>query len=59
MTFLPMLPSGNENSTQVESNTITTIYISGSAFLANLTPPNRQCFKVKLEFKSRDHASNV
>ena len=32
--------------------------LSGSAFLANLIPPNKQSFKEKLEFKSRDHVSN-
>ena len=29
--------------------------ISGSAFLANLTTPNKKSFKAKSEFKSRDH----
>ena len=33
------------------------MYLYGSGFLANLTPPNKQFFKVKLEFKSRDHVS--
>ena len=60
MTFLPMLPSGNENSER-ESNLIpypVYTYLSGSAFLTNLTPPNKQSFTVKSEFKSRDHVSN-
>ena len=34
------------------------MYLSESAFLANLTPPNKQSSKVKSEFKSRDHVSN-
>ena len=57
MTFLSMLPSGNENSER-ESNPILEplyTYLSGSAFLANLTSPNRQSFKVKSEVKSRDY----
>ena len=32
--------------------------LSGSAFLANLTPPNKQSFKLKSELKPRDHVSN-
>ena len=35
------------------------MYLSGSAFLANLAPPNRQYFEVKLGFKSLDHVSNL
>ena len=31
------------------------MYLSGSVFLANLTLPNKQFFKVKSEFESRDH----
>ena len=60
MTFLPMLPSGNENSER-ESNPIPQplyTYLSGPAYLTNLTPPNRK-FLVKLGFKSRDHVSNL
>ena len=34
------------------------MHLCGSAFLANLTTPNKQSLKVKLEFKSRDHVSN-
>ena len=34
-------------------------YLSGSAFLVNLAPPNKQPFKVKSEFKSQDHVSNL
>ena len=34
------------------------MYLSGQTFLGNLTPPNKQSFKVKSEFKSHDHASN-
>ena len=53
MTFLPTLPSGNENS-ECKWNPIPSLlytYLSGTAFLANLTSPNKQSFKVKLEFK--------
>ena len=35
------------------------MYLSGSAFLANLTLPNNKYFKVKSEFKSGDDASNL
>ena len=31
---------------------------SGSAFLVNLTPPNKQFFKAKSKFKSRGIESN-
>ena len=31
--------------------------LSGSAVLANLTPTHKQFFKIKSEFKSRDHVS--
>ena len=60
MTFLPTRRSGNENSER-ESNPIpypVYTYLSGSAFLANLTSPNKQSFKVKSELKSRDYVSN-
>ena len=33
------------------------MYLSQSSFLANLTPPNKQFFQVKLEFKSLNHVS--
>ena len=33
-------------------------YISGSAFLTNLIPLNKQSFKAKSEFQSCDHVSN-
>ena len=61
MTFLPMLPSSNENSER-ELNPIPQPvykYLSGSAFLAHLRPPNKQSFKVKSEFKSCHHVSNL
>ena len=51
--------SGNENSER-ESNPIPWppyTYLSGSALLANLTTPNKQSFKLKSKFKSRDHVS--
>ena len=56
MTFLPTLPSGDDNSER-ELNPIPQspyIYLSGSGFLANFTPPNKQSFKVKFKFKSCD-----
>ena len=34
------------------------MYLSGSAFLAYVTPPNKQSFKVKSKLKSHDHVSN-
>ena len=34
-------------------------YLSGSAFLINLTAPNKQSFKVNSAFKSCDHVSNL
>ena len=60
MKFFPVLPSGNENS-ECKSNPIPQpvyTYLIGSAFLANLTPPNKQSFKVKSVFKPCDHVSN-
>ena len=60
MKFLPMLLPGHENS-ECKSNPIPQpvyTYLSGSAFLGNVTPLNQQSFKVKSEFKSRDHLSN-
>ena len=59
MTSLPTLPSSNENSER-KSNSIPWPlypYLSRSAFLANLTPSNKQPNKVKLKFKSHDHVS--
>ena len=47
MAFLPTLPSGNVYT-----------YLTGSAFLANLIPPNKHSFKEKSKFKSLDHLSN-
>ena len=49
MAFFPMLPPVNANS-ECKSNAIPLpVYmcLSGSAFLANLTPPNKQSGKVK------------
>ena len=34
------------------------MYLTMSAFLANLTPPDKQYFQVKSEFKSCDNVSN-
>ena len=59
--FLPTLLSGNENSIRV-SNLIPLPpykYLSGSAFLANLIPPNKQFFNVKTESKSCYHISDL
>ena len=53
MTFLPTLPSGNENSER-ESNLITKPLYTYSSELAFLV----QSFKIKTVFQSRDHASN-
>ena len=60
MTFLPMLPPGKKNFER-ESNphTITSIHIFiRISILANLTPPTKQPFKLKSEFKYHDHVSN-
>ena len=60
MTFLPTLPSDNQNSER-ESSLIPQMvytYLSGSTFLANVKPPNNQSFKVKSEFLSREYVSN-
>ena len=35
------------------------MYLSGSKFLANLTPRNKRFFKVKPEFKFLDHTYNL
>ena len=60
MTFLPTLPSGNECFICVLNPIPLPLYtyLSGSAFLANLTPPNNQLFNVNSESKSRGHESN-
>ena len=57
MTFLPMLPSGNENSEREWNPILQPLYkyLSGSAFSAYLTPSNKQSFKVKSKFKPREH----
>ena len=46
-----MLPSGIEKSERKS-------YSSGSAFLANWTPPNKQSFKVKSELNFCDYKNN-
>ena len=51
MTFLPTLPSDNENSVH-ESNPIPLLlytYLSRWVFLDNFSPPSQQSFKVKSE----------
>ena len=35
------------------------MHLPGSAFLANLIPPNKQSFKVKLNSKSQTMTSNL
>ena len=60
MAFLSTLLSGDENSER-ESNPIlypAFTYLPGSEFLANLTPLNKQPFKVKSGLKSGEHVSN-
>ena len=59
MTFLPMLPSGNENSERELSPMSQPVYtyLSGLTFLADLTLRNKQSFQ-NSKFKSGDHVSN-
>ena len=60
MTIFPMLPSLNK-SPKRESNPVPSpvyMYLTGSAFLDNLTPQIKQSFKLTSESKSRDHVSN-
>ena len=55
-----MLPSDDKNS-EPESNPMLYqlyLYISESVFLVNFTAPDKQSFRVKSVFKSRDHLSN-
>ena len=55
MTFLPTLLSGNENSERkLNHNRYIGVYLDQYFF----SPPNKQSFKVKSEFKYRDHVSN-
>ena len=59
-TLTPMSPLGNEN-WEWESNPIPQplrTYLFGSSFLANLAPPSKEQFQIKLRFKSRDHVTN-
>ena len=60
MTLFPKLPLVNENSER-ESNPMLQslhLYLSGSAFLARFLDANKQSFRVKPVFKSREYASN-
>ena len=61
VTFLPTLASVNDNSEREHNPIPKSLYtgLFGSASSANLTLPNRQSFKVKSEFKSPDHVSNL
>ena len=57
MTFLPILPSVNENCER-ESNPILHplyLYLSGSAFLVSFTDPKKQLPNIKFVSKSLDH----
>ena len=61
ITFLPMLPSGNENSER-ESNHMPQplyLYLYRSAFLVSFTDPNKQLRNVKSVFKSLSHGLSV
>ena len=61
MTFLPMLPSVNENSER-ESNPMPYplyLYLSESAFLVSFTDSNKQLFNVKSAFKFLNHGVSV
>ena len=61
MTFLPLLPSVNENSER-ESNTmpyLLYLYLPGSALLVSTTDPNKQLFNGKSVLKSLEHGSGV
>ena len=59
--FFTTLPSDNENFEREPNSVPEPLYTNlfNLAFLADLTPPNKQSFKVKSEFKSRDYASNL
>ena len=57
MTFLPMLPSVNENSER-KSNPMPYplyLYLSGLAFLVSFTDPKKQLFNIKSVFKFLNH----
>ena len=57
MTFLPKSKFGSKKSER-ELDPIPQpiyMYLSGLAFLVNLTPPDKQFLNVKSVFKSRDH----
>ena len=58
--FLPTLPSNNKSSER-ESYAITIYvysYLSRSAFLGNIARPNKQCSKVRSQFKSGSYVCN-
>ena len=61
MTFLPMLPSGNENSERESNPVLQPLYLrlSGLAFLVNFTGQNNQLSNVKSVAKYFDQQSNV
>ena len=49
---------GYENAERKSNPIPQNTYLSGSAFLGYLTPPDQQSFKLKSEFIYRDHVSN-
>ena len=60
MTFLPQWKFESEKS-ESKSNPLSLplyTYLSGSAFLINLRPPNKQSFKAKSEFNTCGHIFN-
>ena len=59
MIFLPTIPSVNENSERKSFSILQPLYTCLSGLELNLTPPTKQSFKVKSEFKSRDYGSNL
>ena len=61
MTFLPQLPSGYENCERASNPVPQPIYpyLSGLAFLANITALNKQLPNVKSVFKSLDYVSSA
>ena len=60
ITFSPTPPSSKEYCPRVSNPIPKPLYeyLSGLAFLVNLTPPNKQSPKVKSVFKSCGHESN-
>ena len=61
MTFLPMLPSINENSERESYPMLQPLYLylSGPTFLVSFTDINRQLFYVKFVFKFLKYGFSV